>query len=102
LADPSCNIPNGVCQFVYEDGVGADPGGCSDASGILNLAEINEIIQSNNLESEIVLAKKAAVKWMTWNTDQWVSFDDAETLDSKTRFAMSRCLGGTMVGHELK
>ncbi|KAJ5098775.1 hypothetical protein N7532_005776 [Penicillium argentinense] len=97
LADTSCNVPNGICEFIYENGVGADPGGCSDASGILNLAGINDIIETGDLRKHLVFDKKAAVKWMTFNTDQWVSFDDAETLELKRSFAMSRCLGGTMV-----
>lgn len=33
LSDPSCNKPNGVCQFSG----GAKAGPCSGASGILNL-----------------------------------------------------------------
>jgi chitinase len=77
--------------------VGADPGGCSDASGILNLAEIIDTINSEDMSKDVVFDKKAAVKWVTWNIDQWVSFEDGETLDMKRSFAVSRCLGGTMV-----
>lgn len=32
-----------------------------------------------------------------WDSDQWVSYDDAETLVQKREFANSRCLGGLMV-----
>ena len=32
-----------------------------------------------------------------WDNDQWVSYDDAETLAQKRDFGNSRCLGGLMV-----
>lgn len=38
------------------------------------------------------------VKYATWDTNQWVSYDDDDTFDQKRDFANSRCLGGTMVG----
>lgn len=41
--------------------------------------------------------KKDAVKYLTWNSDQWVSYDDEETLKMKREYANSLCLGGTMV-----
>ncbi|KAI2465893.1 hypothetical protein F4781DRAFT_424486 [Annulohypoxylon bovei var. microspora] len=40
LADPSCNTPNGVCKFTG----GAKAGECSQASGILDLQEIKDIV----------------------------------------------------------
>jgi chitinase len=45
LSDPSCNTPNGVCQFSG----GADAGPCSQASGILDYQEISTVILSNSL-----------------------------------------------------
>ncbi|KAI1870410.1 uncharacterized protein JN550_005338 [Neoarthrinium moseri] len=91
LVDGSCNEPNGVCQF----NGGAEAGECSNASGILDLQEIEDIISYNDLKP--VWDKKAAVKWITWNDNQWVSYDDEDTFDQKRKFANSRCLGGTMV-----
>ncbi|KAI0546598.1 hypothetical protein F4679DRAFT_409115 [Xylaria curta] len=91
LSDPSCNTPNGVCQFSD----GAKEGRCSKASGILTLQEINEIIAEKSLKP--VHDTKAGVKWITWDRDQWVSYDDDETLKQKGEFANSRCLGGLMV-----
>ncbi|KAJ8124820.1 hypothetical protein O1611_g8820 [Lasiodiplodia mahajangana] len=86
LSDPSCNTPNGVCQFSD----GAKEGHCSKASGILTLQEINEIISEKSLKP--VHDTKAGVKWITWDNDQWVSYDDDETLKQKREFANSRCL----------
>ena len=91
LKDPSCNKPDGVCEFSG----GAKAGPCSDAAGILDLQEIDDIISKNNLKP--VHDEKAAVKWITWDNDQWVSYDDTDTFSQKRDFANSRCLGGLMV-----
>ena len=91
LADPSCSTPNGVCKFTG----GANPGPCSKASGIFDYREISDIITKNNLQP--VHDEKAGVKWITWDSNQWVSYDDAQTFQQKRDFANSRCLGGLMV-----
>ncbi|ORY61420.1 uncharacterized protein BCR38DRAFT_525824 [Pseudomassariella vexata] len=91
LSDPSCSKPNGVCQFSG----GAEAGSCSNASGILTLKEIQDTISYNGVTP--VWDKEAMVKYVTWNDDQWVSYDDDDTFDQKRKFANSRCLGGTMV-----
>ena len=91
LKDPSCTKPNGVCEFTG----GAKAGPCSDAAGILDLEEIDDIISKNNLKP--VHDEKAAVKWITWDSDQWVSYDDKDTFAQKKDFANNRCLGGFMV-----
>lgn len=84
-------MPNGICQFTG----GAKAGPCSDASGILDMQEINDIIAQNHLNP--TLNKEAAVKWINWDSDQWVSYDDDETFGLKRDFANGRCLGGLMV-----
>ncbi|MCJ1307824.1 hypothetical protein MMC25_001472 [Agyrium rufum] len=91
LKDSSCHVPNGVCEFTG----GANGGPCSDASGILDDQEIQDIITINNLNP--TWDKTAAVKWITWDSNQWVSYDDADTFQQKHDFANSRCLGGTIV-----
>ena len=60
LKDPSCNTPNGICQFAC----GADAGPCSKTAGILDLQEIKDIIKSNNLKP--ILDQKAGVKCRTY------------------------------------
>lgn len=91
LTDSSCKTPNGVCQFSG----GANAGPCTDASGILDLQEIEDIISDKGLKP--VWDKEAAVKWITWDNNQWVSYDDDDTFQQKRKFANTRCLGGTMV-----
>lgn len=72
---------------------GGNKGDCTDTSGVLSNAEIQRIISDNDLEP--VLDEEAAVKYMTWDTDQWVSDDDADTFKMRTDFANKLCLGGT-------
>ena len=91
LKDPSCNRPNGVSEFSG----GAKAGPCSNAAGILDLEEIEDIMTKNSLKP--VHDQTAAVKWVTWDSNQWVSYDDDDTFKQKKDFANSRCLGGLMV-----
>ncbi|PYI16224.1 glycoside hydrolase [Aspergillus violaceofuscus CBS 115571] len=89
LKDPSCNTPG--CVFSY----GGTAGECTKSSGTLSNAEIQRIIAANNLVP--TFDELAAVKWITWNTDQWVSYDDGESMQLKIDFANKHCLGGTLV-----
>lgn len=91
LASPSCNVPNGVCLFTQ----GGNPGECTKSAGTLTNAEINRIMAKGGVTKGF--DKTAAVKWMSYNTDQWVSYDDGETIQLKLSKANSRCLGGKMV-----
>ncbi|KAF2130205.1 glycoside hydrolase family 18 protein [Dothidotthia symphoricarpi CBS 119687] len=91
LTDASCSKPDGSCTFSG----GGKEGRCSKASGILTLQEIQEIIKEKNLKP--IHDQKAGVKWIHWDDDQWVSYDDQDTFKQKKEFANSRCLGGLMV-----
>lgn len=88
VPDPSCTKPG--CIFSS----GADAGECSDEVGILMISEIADIIEKNSLKP--TLDKEAAVKMITWD-NQWVAYDDGDTLKLKADFARSQCLGGLMV-----
>jgi chitinase len=89
LAQPSCFRPG--CEFKG----GAEPGPCSNNSGTLSYREIVDIIDHNNLEP--YYDKKAGVKYIVWNEDQWVSYDDEETFKQKIDFANKLGLGGMLV-----
>ena len=91
LKDPACHVPNGVCQFSG----GANGGPCSATSGILDDQEIQDIITSTGVVP--TWDKTAGVKWITWDSNQWVSYDDEDTFKQKETFANSRCLNGAMV-----
>ncbi|CAK5268570.1 unnamed protein product [Mycena citricolor] len=66
LASASCSSPG--CAFVG----GANPGPCSANSGTLMFSEIEQIIAQNSLQP--ILDPDAAVKYIVWNNDQWVSY----------------------------
>ncbi|RMD40214.1 hypothetical protein DV735_g4912, partial [Chaetothyriales sp. CBS 134920] len=89
LQDPSCNKPG--CNFK----AGATKGGCSGESGILSYREIMEIIKNKKIKP--VHDKAAGVKYITWNTDQWVSYDDADTFKQKKDLAKDLGLGGYLI-----
>ncbi|ORY13819.1 hypothetical protein BCR34DRAFT_662986 [Clohesyomyces aquaticus] len=91
LANPSCNTPNGACLFSQ----GGNPGECTKSAGTLTNAEITRIIAKGGVTKGF--DKTAAVKWISWNSDQWVSYDDGETIQLKLSNANNRCLGGKMV-----
>jgi GH18 family chitinase len=91
LQDTNCTTPNGICQF----SAAGTAGPCSNATGTLNLLEIQDILAEEQITP--VLDKAAGVKYMAYNSTQWVSYDDDETIRMKQDFASSRCLGGTMV-----
>ena len=86
LRDPSCKLPG--CPFTG----GAKAGECSGEAGILSNAEIQRIIKKNGLKP--TLDTKAGVKWVTWDRNQWVSYDDADTYKMKIDFARKNQLAG--------
>lgn len=75
------------CEFTD----GAKGGECTGTPGVLSAAEINKIIKGG---ANVKLDKKAAVKIVTWDSNQWVSWDDKETLLMKLDYAHQRCIGG--------
>jgi hypothetical protein len=82
--------PCAQCPFVGP----ADAGPCTGSPGTLSFAEIGDIISKNNLEP--VLDEDAAVKYVVWNSDQWVSYDDAESFKLKLDY-LSSIVGGSMI-----
>jgi len=74
LKDPSCK--DAGCPF---SGAGK-PGPCTNISGILSAVEIRDIVKKGGNQN---LDANAAVAIVTYDNDQWVSYDDAETLKKK-------------------
>ncbi|CAE7031890.1 hypothetical protein PTNB73_05160 [Pyrenophora teres f. teres] len=87
VADTSCNYYG--CQFTGA----SKPGDCTKSGGFLSACEINRIIGAKNLKPHII-AGGAGVKEISWD-DQWVGYDDQETLGLKLDLANRHCLGGT-------
>jgi hypothetical protein len=87
VADKSCMNPG--CLFT-----GASrQGECTLLAGILSRCEIQRRIKANKLTPTIIPGG-AGVKEITWD-DQWIGYDDDETLQLKLQLANNRCLGGT-------
>ncbi|ATY61069.1 glycoside hydrolase family 18 [Cordyceps militaris] len=88
LSDPSCWKPG--CRF---SGPGA-AGRCTNTPGILSYREIKEILQTTGATSS--LDKEAAVRYMVYNNNNWISYDDAHTIKAKIEFANKLGLSGVM------
>lgn len=76
------------CEFTD----GAKGGACTGTPGVLSAHEMNEIISGGG--ATITFDEQAAAKIVTWDTDQWASWDDVETLKIKVDYANQHCLGG--------
>ena len=89
LADPGCSKPG--CNFK----AGASPGPCTKNSGTLSYKEITDIIDQKKLKP--IYDRDSAVKYIVWDQDQWVSYDDQETFKQKIEFANKLGLGGLLI-----
>lgn len=68
---------------------------CTAFGGVMSLEEI-ESIMIPELGVEPTLDSDAMMKYLVWS-DQWVGYDDAETIALKKSWASSHCFGGTMI-----
>ncbi|KAF2009039.1 glycoside hydrolase family 18 protein [Aaosphaeria arxii CBS 175.79] len=92
LADPNCKTPG--CPFSG----GAKKGPCTGTSGYLAHYEIQDILDKNKKRDlTVVHDKKAAVKYITWDNDQWISYDDADTFKQKQDWANSVGFSGSLI-----
>jgi chitinase len=89
LKDSSCFSPG--CDFA---GAGKK-GKCTATAGILSYAEIQDIISSTGATP--VVDEEAAVNYMVYGGDNWVSYDDRATFQQKVDFANKRGLGGLLI-----
>lgn len=88
LAKSSCNQLG--CPFIGPSAKGP----CTDYDGVLSLAEIKGYIAEKGLKPQLL--EKAMMKQITWD-DQWIGYDDEETIAMKKKWASGYCFGGTMV-----
>jgi chitinase len=87
MKDPGCL--DAGCEFSE----GGNGGECTGTPGVLSAHEITEIINNG---ATVKLDSAAAAEIVTWDNDQWVSWDSTETLAMKVKYANERCLGGVM------
>lgn len=71
----------------------SDPGNCTNTAGVLSLREIEVIIKQRNLVPKLL--EEEMVKQISWD-DQWMGYDDADTVKLKSSWADQYCLGGMM------
>jgi chitinase len=88
MKDSSCMAAG--CEFTE----GGNGGECTGTAGVLSAHEITQIIEDG---AKVTLDEEAAVEIVTWDTNQWVSWDSVKTLKMKMDYANKRCLGGVMV-----
>jgi chitinase len=88
MKSPDCLAAG--CEF----SAAGNGGACTGTPGVLSAAEIVKIIADG---ATVTLDPVAAVQIVTWDSNQWVSWDDTVTLGMKVSYANSHCLGGVMV-----
>ncbi|KAI0806563.1 carbohydrate-binding module family 18 [Xylaria sp. FL0064] len=89
LADKSCTSPG--CPF----SAAGNQGPCTQQPGILSYKEISDIRSQYNLVT--VDDNVAKVDYFTYDKNQWVSYDDVDTLKAKIDYANKNGLQGIFI-----
>ncbi|KAK6828998.1 hypothetical protein RU639_003403 [Aspergillus parasiticus] len=87
MASGGCTHPG--CPFI---GPGAE-GQCVKTAGYLSYTEIQDIISSG---AKPVFDQAGSVQHLTWGGDNWVSYDDPQTIKIKVDYARRKGLRGLM------
>ncbi|CZT52813.1 uncharacterized protein RSE6_14193 [Rhynchosporium secalis] len=90
LSDLSCSTSG--CQFSG----GGSAGPCSATSGILYYYEIQALLKQHT-DLKPIWDKDAAVKYVVYDKNQWISYDDPDTFKQKVEWANSVGLGGSLI-----
>jgi chitinase len=73
----------------------SNPAPCPpDSTGVVSLNDIRNIISQKGLTP--VLDQTQMVKQITYD-NQWIGYDDADTVALKKQWANNYCFGGTMI-----
>lgn len=86
---PNCLAPG----CTYESGAPRQP--CSNEVSVMIQSEIVDVMSRTGRTP--ILDKEAAVKILTFDSNQWVAYDDEETFKMKADFAREQCMSGIMV-----
>ncbi|KAH8662429.1 glycoside hydrolase superfamily [Xylariales sp. PMI_506] len=71
----------------------SNSGSCvADTTGVMVLTDIKTAQSSNS--AKVVLDSTAMQKYATWDSTQWMAYDDADTIALKLGWADGVCLGG--------
>ena len=88
VTSPSCAYIG--CSFAGP----SKPGPCTNFDGVMSLREIEALIEDKGIVPEYLAAPM--MKQITWD-DQWIGYDDLETIANKKSWADKMCFGGTMI-----
>ncbi|KAJ5598379.1 hypothetical protein N7537_008463 [Penicillium hordei] len=89
LKDKKCHKPG--CTFKH----GGKKGACTDTEGILSYNEIVGIIADDEIKP--VYDKENAIKYLVWDENQWISYDDQQTFQQKIKLFNEKGLGGLLI-----
>lgn len=90
LQDPDCSEPG--CRFSNA----SRPGVCTDTGGYLAYYEVQDILDKHS-DIKVHHDKTAAVKYFSWDKDQWISFDDKDTFKQKIDWANDIGMSGSLI-----
>lgn len=88
LADTNCNHVG--CVWSAQ----SRPGPCTNFAGVMSLKEIESLALQVGVKPTLLAGDM--MKQLTWS-DQWVGYDDLETIAMKKQWANAHCFGGTMI-----
>lgn len=88
LADPACAYIG--CSFKGP----SKPAPCTNFAGVMSLIEIETLIKEKGIVPELL--QPSMMKQISW-ADQWIGYDDADTIALKKQWASNMCFGGTMI-----
>jgi hypothetical protein len=87
-------VANRNCMYYGCNFTGPSKAGfCTLQEGVLSVCEIQRLVAEKKAYLSTI-AGGAEAKEASWD-DQWISFDDADTIAKKLGLANDRCLGGT-------
>ena len=73
---------------------GSKPGPCTDSVGVLSLREIAQLVRDKIAIPKLL--PDLMIKQIAWD-DQWIGYDDQETITLKEKWGDEHCLGGTAI-----
>jgi chitinase len=88
LAEPGCNSIGCAWSTVSR------PGPCTSLGAVMSLQKIENLIPQLRVQPSLLA--NDMMKQLTWG-DQWIGYDDMQTIAVKKQRANSHCFGGTMI-----
>ncbi|OJZ80610.1 glycoside hydrolase family 18 protein [Aspergillus luchuensis CBS 106.47] len=72
-------------------------GDCTNSAGTLSFSEIEAILKDPSRHATQTYDATSSVQIVTFDGNQWVSYDNWASFQAKLDYASSHCIGGTMV-----